>query len=41
MPAALIDVPSESEVIADLAKEAQNPIADLISFPFRHNTNFG
>ena len=24
----------------ELAKEIQNPIADLISFPFQNNTNF-
>ena len=26
---------------ADLAKEAQNPIANMISLPFQNNTNFG
>jgi hypothetical protein len=41
MPAAPSDVPSESELITDLAKEAQNPIAELISLPFQNNTNFG
>ena len=25
----------------DLAKQAQNPIANLISLPFQNNTNFG
>ncbi len=25
----------------DLAKQAQNPVADLISLPFQNNTNFG
>lgn len=40
-PAAPSDVSSQSEAIADLAKEAQNPIADLISLPFQNNTNFG
>ena len=25
----------------DLAKQAQNPIADLISLPLQNNTNFG
>jgi hypothetical protein len=41
MPAAPSDVPSESRQTADLAKEAQNPIANLISLPFQNNTNFG
>jgi hypothetical protein len=27
--------------ISDLAKQAQNPIASLISLPFQNNTNFG
>jgi hypothetical protein len=25
----------------ELAKAAQNPVADLISLPFQNNTNFG
>jgi hypothetical protein len=33
--------PSEAEKAAELAKEAQNPIANLISLPFQNNTNFG
>jgi hypothetical protein len=40
-PAAPSDVPSEAEKAAALAKEAQNPIANLISLPFQNNTNFG
>jgi hypothetical protein len=31
----------QEESIGELAKEAQNPIADLISLPFQSNTNFG
>jgi hypothetical protein len=41
MPAALSGGPSEAEKAAALAKEAQNPIANLISLPFQNNTNFG
>lgn len=41
MPAALSSGPSEAEQAAALAKEAQNPIANLISLPFQNNTNFG
>jgi hypothetical protein len=26
---------------ADLAKQTQNPVSDLISVPFQNNTNFG
>jgi hypothetical protein len=40
-PAAPSGVPSEAEKAAALAKEAQNPIANLISLPFQNNTNFG
>lgn len=29
------------ETEADLAKAAQNPVANMISFPFQNNTNFG
>jgi hypothetical protein len=41
MPAAPSSGPSEAEKTAALAKEAQNPIANLISLPFQNNTNFG
>jgi len=41
MPAAPSGIPSEAEKTAALAKEAQNPIANLISLPFQNNTNFG
>lgn len=41
MSAAPSGVPSEAEKTAALAKEAQNPIANLISLPFQNNTNFG
>jgi len=41
MPAAPRGVPSEAEKTAELAKEVQNPIANLISLPFQNNTNFG
>jgi hypothetical protein len=33
------DAPAESDT--NLAKKIQNPIGDLISFPFQSNTNFG
>lgn len=26
---------------ADLAKQSQNPVGELISLPFQNNTNFG
>jgi hypothetical protein len=32
---------SEEERTAALAKAAQNPVADMISFPLQNNTNFG
>jgi hypothetical protein len=32
---------SEEERTAALAKAAQNPVADMISFPMQNNTNFG
>ncbi len=32
---------SEAERTAALAKAAQNPVADMISFPMQNNTNFG
>jgi hypothetical protein len=41
MPEAPNSVSSEAEKAAELAKEAQNPIANLISLPFQNNTNFG
>jgi hypothetical protein len=33
--------PSEEEKTRELAKQAQNPIANLISLPFQNDTNFG
>lgn len=41
LPAAPSGGPSGSEKAAALAKEAQNPIANLISLPLQNNTNFG
>jgi len=41
MPAASRSGPSAAESAEALAKEAQNPIANLISLPFQNNTNFG
>jgi hypothetical protein len=35
------DAASEAERTAALAKAAQNPVADMISFPLQNNTNFG
>jgi hypothetical protein len=36
------DVPASEEArTAALAKAAQNPVADMISFPLQNNTNFG
>src|SRR6516165_112699 len=32
---------AQEESTEDLAKKAQNPVADLISVPFQSNTNFG
>ena len=32
---------SQEASSADLAKQAQNPIANLISLPLQNNTNFG
>jgi hypothetical protein len=40
MPAASSGGPSEAEKTAELAREAQNPIANLISLPFQNNTTF-
>jgi len=31
---------SANEIATDLAKDLQNPIGDLISVPFRNNTDF-
>jgi hypothetical protein len=41
MPATPSGGPSEAEKAEALAKQAQNPIANLISLPFQNNTNFG
>ena len=35
------DAASEAARTAALAKAAQNPVADMISFPLQNNTNFG
>ena len=35
------DAESEAARTAALAKAAQNPVADMISFPMQNNTNFG
>ena len=32
---------AKAEDNSELAKEAQNPVADLISIPFQNNMNFG
>jgi hypothetical protein len=32
---------AEDDSTEELAKKAQNPVADLISLPFQSNTNFG
>ena len=37
----LLSRPARAEETADLAKAAQNPVADMISLPFQNNTNFG
>ena len=37
----LLSQPVSAEEKADLAKAAQNPVADMISLPFQNNTNFG
>jgi hypothetical protein len=34
-------VPAEEKSNEELAKEAQNPVADIISIPFQNNVNFG
>lgn len=33
--------PGQAEEESELAKQTQNPVADLISIPFQNNTNFG
>ena len=33
--------PAGEERATELAKKAQNPVADLISMPFQNNLNFG
>jgi len=38
---ALLAVPGLGQDEADLAKQTQNPVSDLISVPFQNNTNFG
>lgn len=35
------DAASEAARTAELAKAAQNPVANMISFPIQNNTNFG
>jgi len=37
---AMLAAPSWAQDAAELAKAAQNPIADMISLPFQNNTNF-
>mgnify|MGYP001549960452 FL=1 len=32
---------SQEQSTGDLAKQAQNPVANMISLPFQNNTNFG
>jgi hypothetical protein len=32
---------AQAEGESELAKQTQNPVADLISIPFQNNTNFG
>ena len=38
---ALLAAPGLGQDEADLAKQTQNPVSDLISVPFQNNTNFG
>ena len=35
------DPESSSSEVSELAQQAQNPVADLISLPFQNNTSFG
>lgn len=37
----LLAAPGLAQDEADLAKQTQNPVSDLISVPFQNNTNFG
>jgi hypothetical protein len=37
----VLSAPVEAQNDSDLAKETQNPVADLISVPFENNINFG
>ena len=36
-----VAIAAQEDEDADLAKQTQNPVADLISVPFQNNTNFG
>jgi hypothetical protein len=36
-----VAIMAQEDEDADLAKQTQNPVADLISVPFQNNTNFG
>ena len=40
MATAMLAAPSWAQDAAELAKAAQNPIADMISLPFQNNTNY-
>src|SRR5664279_877197 len=42
-PAAVASAPTDEEAkqAAELAKAAQNPVANMISVPIQNNTNFG
>jgi len=37
----VLSAPVEAQDAADLAKQTQNPVADLMTVPFEHNSNFG